>query len=146
MKSLFDEIDRPNPDTYRSNPNAPESTAAECLKGAGISLDDAIGVRTLAYRRFTDWRGDRRANRDLVKRIESREIKRATLAEGVQAELNEYLTLESDRSRSEFEVAHWRGLVDWWRARDAQGLELTYGGSRSMRDLIQGLAQAKGSP
>lgn len=145
-RSLFAETDRP-PDSFRSDKNPGESTAAECLDGAQQSLDEAVGMRQMAYKRFVEWAdtvpGQLGDGQRLLKEIQEARRKRKDLDATETRVLAEYLIVSSDCKRGESEVAHWRELITWWRTREAMGWDRRYGASRSVSDLVRGLAEAK---
>lgn len=146
IKSLFAELDHPGED-FRSAPNAPVSTAAECLKGAQESLEAAAHQRTMVYERFSRWI-DQSADqpqkaRDMLRAIDEQRRKRKDFEPAELEKFDEYLVLRGDRLRAESDVKHWRELIEFWRQREAMGWDRTYGKSSSMRDLVRNLAEAK---
>lgn len=136
LKSLYAEVDRF--EGRSAKPPGP-STAAECYEGSQQALSEAIEHRRIAYQRLSEWRdcnGNIGAALELfdAARREKRKLDPAT-----RAKLDENEVLQTDRRRSELEVEHWRGMVEWWRARDGLGLDRVYGSSASE------LAAAKGT-
>lgn len=143
---MFRELDQV-PENFLSVGSGGESTVDECLAGASKSLEEATVTRRLAYQRFVDWDDGTRRKfcKELLRKLKAKECKLSALADESQQMLTDYLVFEADRCRAELEVEHWRHLVDWWRARTAQGLERTYGRARSASELVRELADEKGA-
>jgi hypothetical protein len=125
VKSIFHEVDHV-PDDFKSVGPQGESTAEECLAGAGKSLEEAISVRRLAYQRLAAWKGIPGNPGEVTRILDALKtgmIKRGKLSDAEVATLTEHEILQADRCRCELEVTHWRGLIDWWRAWAALGLD-----------------------
>lgn len=133
-KSMYVEIDR----TEGSGQNPPPSTALECYNGCQESLREAIDNRRVAYDRMARFRDEpgKMGTVELIK--DKKPEERRKLPESQLVIWNEWQVLEADRRRAESEVAHWRDMIEWWRKRDAEGLNRRYGAS-----LVRELADAK---
>lgn len=136
LKSLYVEVDRFE---GASSAAPPASTARECYLGAQESLKDAIENRRIAYDRLSRWKCEMGNQGTLSQHAKA---KRRDMDEHTRAVFDDYGVLDGDRCRSEKEVEHWRGLIEWWRQRDALGLDRVYGSS--IRALADGAAMAPG--
>lgn len=145
MKSIFAETDQPAEGFASVGPQG-ESTAEECLAGAGRALEEAIQNRRIAYERLARWKATPGNTGEVIRihdALKTGLIKRGRLNDQEISILTEHEILQGDRCRTELEVQHQRDLVDWWRARAALGDERTYGRARSGEELVRAMADGK---
>lgn len=114
MVSIYAEVDRGG---TKSTANSGVSNARECFEACEKNLHEALGDRDLAYRRWSE-NGGKNYQFDPGRAGEIRRDKY-----GNRLFTKDGAILHDDKQRAIAEVLHWRGMLEWWRARAAEDPE-----------------------